>query len=647
MAEFGISATQLSEPQGSGARPISPVETMNIGPNPLFKIAGDVADVFAKGLQVDRKQQANALKDSVIKSYYDEVNKITAGVEQGAIKPAEASVRSRDLLSRFLAQNPGLTGELREAANTLTTFSTLGTIENQVQAERDQRRKQLAEAEKLGLVLSPDASPEEEDAIIKAYALETRNDKEFQRMSERKRFDTAMAAEDRAAFEFQDKENSFRMVNEAAGARIEQFDQYSQGLRRAVASGKLTLEDARAQLSSQGAQIRATLQAASRLNPQFASAYSKIFEDMQAVQLQLLDPQKNADDLLAQFKTMKVRAVMAAATADPKTLAAFAVADFMPNSPSLQIQMGSEGIKAYNFISTTPPDKYVPTAIGTGDAKLEKDVVTAFRENMKGLGRTSEERKTVAELQAGNSAAHILTQTGEAIDKGQLSVETMLGVVSSIAEPGFYQLVSQGKIPATSLNQGTKAIQIMFNQTERDVMNKLTAPVMTPDTGAVFNRTQARTAKPPVAEGKEKKLIDIVDMKSGPNGVSFVMKDAGKTPQEQQYNRELMADLTRVERVVNTAIRAAAHLGGTNDYKSYWEQNKHQILPSIFKAPTEKAPKFDTEAEVKDGLASVMATSIPAEEKKQIQEVLKKALERNDLSAQARKDIERDLERFK
>lgn len=599
MAEFGISATQLAEPQGSGARAVAPVETMNIGPNPMFKIAQNVTDIFAKGIQANRKQEAEALKSSVVKSYYEEVNKITSGVEQGSVKPAEASVRARNLLSRFLAQNPGLTTELREAANTLSTFSTLGSIEDQVKADRETRKRQLADAEKEGLVLSPGASVEEEDAVIRVNALTIQNQRAFEKMAERKRFDVTMAAAERDAFKYKDEMDSFRMVNEVAGARFEQFNLYSDGLRKAVSNGKLTVSDARSQLTRQAGEIRSQLLAASRVNPQFANAYGKIFEDTLQLQLKLVDPATASEDLTNQFKALKNKALYMAATSDPEVLAAMAVADAFPNSPQLQISLGTQAIKALAVIKATPVGQTVPTVIGATDTKLEKEVVGAFKETMKGYTNTSEDRKAVSEIQAGNTAAHILTQTGEAVDKGKLSAESLLGVVTGISDPGFHKLVSQGQVPQEALQQGAKAIQVMFGQTERSLMDKLDMPVMTATTGAVFNRKDARAAKAPPAEGKEKKLIDAVEFVAAPGGVSIVLKDAGKTPSEQNYNRQLMAELSKVERVVNTAVRAAAHLGGTNDYKKYWEENKHVIVPSLFPAPAEGKPKFGTEGDAK------------------------------------------------
>ena len=177
MAEFGPQATELSAPQGAGATVINPVTASPLD-NGVASNVSNFLNIFAKGMELDKKAKAEAANNEVISRFAREQQAIN---EDQGLAPDAVVRRSRALANKYMGAYPALAKELKEVISGFSQFSQLNEAVDTVKTEEKMRNETITRVASDGYPIRTDMAPEVQNAIIRDWENAKRTDAEFQR----------------------------------------------------------------------------------------------------------------------------------------------------------------------------------------------------------------------------------------------------------------------------------------------------------------------------------------------------------------------------------------------------------------------------------------------------------------------------------
>jgi hypothetical protein len=592
MAEFGATATQLSEPRGAGANVVAPVQTRDTRAAFLEPLVS-IADIFAKGLENDSKQKAEAAKNGVIKQFSEEQEAINQGIANGTLKADEAAVRSRRLASRYLSGYSQYGKELKAAIEGFKSATELGDAEKAEATAREDERRLVQDAEKAGHIFYKDMSPQAKASALNAFQVERRAQVLFEQYTKER---SELRTEDtyqKGLLDRRQREDSIQVINHIASAKLTEFQDLATDLAAKVKGG-LDPAQARDTLGRFGSNIEAAIQAAAQLNPELAAPYRTLFANTLALNMKALDPNQNAEDLKNQFNALKTKAALMAAQ-NPKILAAIVSTELFPMNPTLMTQVGPEAVAAFATISTNPvgAGAFVPQIVG--NPETEKQVVDVMKESLKTIKSNQGLATDKAIEQTSNAFNHLLTQVGKQGQEG-INPSSLREISSVLSNPLYADLVKKGKISPVAQAQAWKIFQLNYEPVViQGVQQKLDKELY-----------QAAFRRDGVKQNAPIKIKDAVDVSFTGAGVIFSPKKMiGLDDVERASQMEAVRGLQKAQEAVNQLIHLSTHLSGTTDYMKNWEENKHIYLPMYFtKEDTKSKPmgSVKTEAGMKEAV---------------------------------------------
>lgn len=567
MAEFGVQATQLSQPQGAGAVPLAPVQeqAVNTAPMPLLE---KVVDIFGKGLELDRKAQAEALKNSIVSGFVRKETEINDAVSSGRMTPAEASARSRSNFNQYAAGYSQYIGDFENAAKALKGFTEKGEVATQLETEAKRKEADIAQAQARGFIFTPSMSPSAmNDQIVAsktAIAAELKM-KEFYAAQAEKR---AQGTFDQAVADREEKDTSLKIINELAGSNYTAFQSFSVSLGEEVRSGKIAPEQAAAQLNARFANISGAIQAAARTNPELAAPYRSLFQEMYTLGQKLIDPKQQSENLENQFKVLQTKMKLTAMN-DPQVAAAVVANQLLPNNASLALSSAPAGIRAIAILSGKDVNSKGVTPPVVGNPEVESDYFKLLRQGLQDIKAGKVQNNAAAVKQATNAVNHVLKQTGEALDKG-LEAKDLKKAAEFFASPDYGEFAISGGLDPVAAQAAKKAFQVIYESAIiKGVQEKL---------DALKSRVATGKADGPPSNS----ILDAVDIKFTGAGVVFIPKNSGLTDREVSGQRKTVDELRVAQQAVNQLIHIGAHMEGTTDYAKYWEDNKHIHMPNVY-----------------------------------------------------------------
>jgi hypothetical protein len=572
MAEFGVQATQLSAPQGAGANPVAPVETIN-PLAPLVNAAGGVLDIVAKGLKANQKEEAEKRKQAIISGYVKTETKINDAVSTGQMTPAQASARSRANFNQYAAGFSEYIEEFEKAGKALRGFTEKGEVEDAIKAERVLRDRDVTQAQQRGFTFVPGMTKAQEDAQIEASKTGIRAE---QMLSNFYKSQDELRASGRYNEEIakRDAQNlSVTLITEIAGSNIQAFQQFGASLGEQVRSGKMDPQNAQVVLAERYSNIQGAIAAAARTNPELSGPYRTLFNELNVVNQKLIDPKSNAEEVENQLKVILGRAKLLAVSSDPKVKAAVVASQLLPNSVEVALQVSPQVNEIFAKISSMPPDMGTPQVVA--NPAVEGDVLKLLKESLKGMKGKNVTDHEVANVQAANSVNAILKQTGDLVNKG-VTPKQLSNVASFLASPEYGEYVKNGQVNAEANATAKKVFQLSYEPTiTRGIQQQL-------DTFLYGQASFAKGAKQPAP----KKIADVVDIQFNGSGVSFKAKPTeGLDPVERASQASAVADLKVAEAAINQLVRMGAHMEGTTDYAKHWKENKHIYMPNVYPQP--------------------------------------------------------------
>lgn len=584
MADFSIQSTQLSDAQGRGTQPLSPVEERVVNTSPMG-IIQDIGSIFVKGLKDNAKEQAEARKKAVLDSYAQDAGKINEGLMSGNLNASRAATMSRALFNKYLVSNSEYTDDLTKLRNSFHGGTELSEAERQVQAEQKQMEADIDRASSLGYQFYPGMSEQAKMANIDAYKAARRVEEEYDR--NRKRVEDqygdnaearAATQEQRAAMDYVAKEQAFDGTRAVAAANFDAIVKSANDLIDKVGSGNMPFEQA-AKVHAQNIQrITASITSVAGKFPEAASMWRTVFTDMDATVQKLMDPKVKSESevklLRDQLDKMVLQTQLMAVTKSPKLLTAMAASASFRGDPSL-ILSTNEVVKDWlgGAIGVDPTNTPAPI-VGTAN---DKEAFTSASKLLKNLsdGKIPEDQKPKAEREALNLINKTLKEASDL--GGSIPANTLKNASAFFSSPEFGKLAVEGKIDKQTAANAQHVFQTAYEPAVRTaILSKLQEPV-------------SRTGEP-LLRSVEFKLVggkvvmQGVDMEPAGNAGWI---DRGLRGHDVRAGQK---DLKAAEDGLNQLIRLHAHLEGTTDYAGYWEKNKHQLMPDVFPDPAKLKP---------------------------------------------------------
>jgi len=151
MANFSVSETQLSGPQGAGSQAVQAVQTPAPVTEGLMQTVSSAVDLFAKGLVSSRKAEAEATKNTVVNRYIKEITTINDALDSG-MDPSKAKMHTQVIFNKYMASYGTQYGEdLEKAAKILRGQTQLEGAEDKIATEKKHREQRITQAQADGV----------------------------------------------------------------------------------------------------------------------------------------------------------------------------------------------------------------------------------------------------------------------------------------------------------------------------------------------------------------------------------------------------------------------------------------------------------------------------------------------------------------
>ncbi|MNQ58851.1 hypothetical protein D3C85_730690 [compost metagenome] len=597
MAEFGVQATTLPEPQAAGSSPVAPVQQQYINDSVVNSpLIGGIVDIFAKGLELNRKEEAKKAENAIIGEYVREETAINNAISTGQLSPATAASRSRANANKYYANYPGMITEFEKAGKALKGFTEKGDVEEQLDSERKLRDADKASASTAGFIFTSGMPKEIEDAQIRAHKTNTRAQRALEDTYKANNEARAAGTFNASMADREQKEQSIQVINSVAGDNMAAFQGLASTLVSDARSGKITFEEAQIRLNERYTNIASAITSAARLNPELATPYRSLFNETNDVAKKMLDPKSVTEGLEDELKRIQTRLKLVAFN-DPASAALITTSNLLGNNPMIAFQSTAAVTDMIARISQTPGDgKYVPPVVGNPD--VEGPAFTLLKSGMQQLKDPKTKNVGQQKIETDNSVNAVLKQVGNQLNMGA-TPQTLKNSADFFASPEYAGYVTGGKINPEAAQAAKRTFQVLYEPAVVEgVRNKLQGALQLPvdvggnTRGVLENirgnvRPEDASARSPNAPeptvAKATAIRDAINVVYTGAGVQFEMKNmAGLSDVERIDQRRKIADLNTAQKGINQLIHIAAHMEGSTDYAKYWENNKHIWLPEMF-----------------------------------------------------------------
>lgn len=593
MAEFGIKATELSAPQGAGSSPLTPVRKDSTAG---LETVSNALNIFARGLGIKQQEEKEAFDNSIVNGYAKKLQAINEGVRTGQIPPSEASARARALTGEYMAGYSHLYDKIKGVRGAMFEGSEIGAAQQQVDDERTRSNKLLADAQSAGYTFFPFMTDDQKNAQINAYQVELRSRQEMSDMYRRNeelraqnRYDADVAAR-------QSKELGIKLINNIAGANIEGAYSVVSSLQGAVASGKMTFDEARMQWATITSRIEAQIQAAAGVNPELAGPYRTLFADLNRLGGEFLDPSKKTKDVENQLNLLISQSKLALVQSNPKVLSIVAASELLKQNAELALKASPIVAEAISSMLQFGPDNPTPKSQVIGNPEIEKDVFGVVSKGIKDLnsGKYQDNEKARGEIK--NTVDNLLQQFGDMATKRGVDPKMLQSAVDFFSSPEFGIYAKSGDFDLEALDAAKKTFQINYQQTVVGVVDRAISQAITvqdrfnsESSLDAANRTRGAGSAQGGAKGvkQEIKKFDTSNVTPVFNGtgITFKLATPATNPQELAMERRVTNELKQASQAITKLVHIGAHMEGTTNYAQFWEKNKHLLLPRFFTDP--------------------------------------------------------------
>lgn len=616
MAEYGSRVTELSAPSAAGANPISPVQKREIGMDlsPVF----DAASMLGKALDNSRKEKAEADDRNWLSDLQRQVTAIDQSVQTGQLTAREADIKRRTILQSAPAARPHLITEISKFAAFNKEHGVSSDVINEAQFARKLEEDKIAAMVKEGIPIGPDTNPTARKAAIGAYDAAVR----LKLATEERR---AAAEEDRKAGRYNaeleeaaQKKLASQGLQEIGIKHFQTFNELALDLAMKVNSGSLDPALANQQIQQYFGTINNQITLLSASNPSLGSPFRDMFAQAMGSISQYLKPGSDIDALKRQVEKMKLSTELQLFQ-DPDYLTVTVASEHHRNNPYLFVSTLPAVNNALLRMGVNWKQGKDPLAesdspiIGSKNEKQGLDTLGKIIDSSATFTGTPEQKKAMVKETEGMIRG-VVEEYSRKRKSGELTKDSTKNLLGVLTSPKFGAYMKDNGLPpdvmsqlqvvfqtewVSSAEQGfnKKILETVINSqsfTDR-ALGSIADALITPDA----SRAVGAGAKkgPPRVVNQETPVTDVFDLQFAGNGL-IVKAKPGVVNNER--TQEVQGELQKSAEAINKLVRLGAHLEGTTDYVSYWERNKHLILPGWgYEAPKQKAQPSPAPSSVK------------------------------------------------
>ena len=583
MAEFGVKATTLQAP--SGNMPV--IDPVRQPASPAFDLSGAQGWMAGIGKTKDEKPWMVMRND-----YQRQLGGIEEARLTGEIDDRTALTRSRQLTTQFQVKGADFGEEYSKSiANTYTHVRT-GTGIEEVEQIRKKEVDNLDTFNKTlidqGIAIVPlgQQTSEQRASTTALYTAIKKVEHTQKQADENYKRDITMEKDSRergvATFQFEQRRmqvDAQNALSDVKTSTLNLLDTNYKTFQQAVADGKMTLEQARQALKTNFGSVRSSATNLLQGDPAALADYNKNMEYMEGIYTDALDPAKSSQGLTDEINRIVQAKQLEMLKGIPNTVTLAAMGKLLPNTDMGKFAATSVAMDAlfsdFKNISTT---KTIPS-IGANDTKTQRETFGAISKTMnQGVAKTS--RDPVGDI---NAAAEGVDAMLKSVGKLDGSDNASLAYVGDfLASDTMKQYITQGKY---NPELASKALDV-FSQTALNSFSQTIGKTITAQVGeATYTDGRRDTGKTP-------SLLNLIKFEMDDSGkfTAKMAKDPSATfVASEAYMRTLVRDAQKQADDLSKFVRAGAHLGGSTDYKQFWEQQGHLFFPpNTFPTPDQR-----------------------------------------------------------
>lgn len=565
MADFNA---QLSAPSASGAQVLQPVESVNYG-QALNTLAG-VGKLLVDNAKAAEEQKKKDLEAAVVSEYVRNETALNNSLVTGSINPSQHGALSRASFNKFAASYSQYLPKLKEARDALkgnTELENTLALEESIKAAQKNRINGAVQA---GFPISMDMDESVRTSMLEAYDRGVRADADFKRMHER-------AQEARAAGTYQReteladiKNNTVKTLQALGGSNVEAFQKYVADIPRRMKEPGADPVKILNELKQYHTTIEAGVTATAAQFPELGNSWRTLFKDIYSFGEDAVSNKTGNELLKRRFEEAVLKAKISAVS-DPKVMGLHVTSALLGNNlPASFLETNTTALNTIMRLTQTDfLNDGAPIVIN--DAETAKVSVDFLKTGIDGLQKGTHADPEKAKQQVSNGINNILRQISIAEVYGG-SPEKVKPVMDLISSPQFAYAVKNGLVDKDS---GQRAITAFQKKYEEPLLEKVATSL---EAGITFSRKQ----------GNVTMSVDrLVDVQFNGNGIDFVAKADRTTMSylEGSVQRDMIDKLKSTKAAVNQLIVIGAHIAGTTDYRKYFEENKHKLLPRLYPDP--------------------------------------------------------------
>lgn len=557
MAKFGAGETTVSQTPNF----VSPKQGVE-DKSTALAIAG-FGDVFLQAASAISKNSSN----SRLADFTNRQLAIVQGVDQGKYKSAFGRSMLRKNLIQAINDHPSLREDLIKTNAQILGTAGMGDVVTQGTKEEQRVQGIKDNLVKNGLV-SPNATDDQYNKAYKNWRLAQESQRRLKETMDTIALEKAKAGLTKAKKDALDAQASSAAVDYLTGvapAEMDHYDTWTKQLQQQVANGDITQAQALQAMDTRWADFQQGISKyTAMISGHQADALTKAFQMRHEANVKFLTGEYNNEeykrkiDQATNFYTML-------AMKDPRIAKGAAMSKIMPRLPYDGLQDLNAAVG--DFFSTNSQETDTPAN------PFSKDEVTrkALKKYLNGVSDSVDPNDPGQVKEQGVHLANILSGVEDFESVVKKDPTKAKELTAWFASPSFLKLAQKHPEMLGNLSTVHDIIQADYADQVWGVVKRefRDSKVVV---GSHFATDKGGSTPTEVADAKPASAL--VQAISNKDGVTFEPIDPANNDavlKAQQLNRE-------VKPVINTTVRAVAHLSGRTDYGKVFEESSSAIL---------------------------------------------------------------------
>lgn len=592
MADF--SQSYVGGEQGSPVQPLPPVvdDKSLIGLNLLSGLSGGIERTIDK-LEIrkekERKELLQAQQDQSVSTFVRGQLSLADAVDTGGMSSLEARTRMRANLSRAIADNPGLAVDLGKAHTATIKSTGLGQAVYEGTESEKQQNTIETEAVEAGWV-RPNQSPEDKEKAAYAY-------QDFKRSMELMGFEQKKLALESskvglqsakvglvtsgiqqqsarlALAEKQNKLNAQSALGKASNAYIVKLQGDLENIRQAKEDGRMDATQA-AMAVDQAFMVvdQVSRQVGAEAGTDYVNNITAPMKQMAENYKGYMTGEIQLNDLKTRTETNVAQQTLNLVN-NPQSAKLVATSKLFPNSDVITLTQTNDLVM--NFVSGGQDINTKPADVLPDYQEGKESLNTYLKMMQQTMGKVNSGTAVDTEgtkEDVNNNLTNILRSI-DVYGASTSNASDYNGVMDFLSktEVGRY-ITTQGGLPDTvAANKAAQAIEYQYANV---VLPLIKQEYDKSKTGGEAQITYYGRTEVPGVKGQQP-TKDLITPQFIGSGVVFNVAPGDANSFSRAKAKELN---DKVAPVLNRLIRVSAHLSGTTDYKSVYEQNYSQLF---------------------------------------------------------------------